>query len=225
MNKKILLIDDEFRMRKLLADYFKREGFMIYEAENGKRALELLSTMAVDLIVLDIMMPEMDGLEFCKLVRKDSNVPIIIVTAKSEEEDELLGFGLGADDYVTKPFSPKILIAKAKALLKRTSELPDSSLLMTYGDLTINELSHSVFCEKEKLLLTPKEYDLLLFFVHNLGIVLSRDKLLDNVWGMDYFGDLRTVDTHVKRLREKLKSASRYISTVRGSGYKFEVIE
>lgn len=225
MNKKILLIDDEFRMRKLLADYFKREGFLIYEAENGKRALELLSTMAVDLIVLDIMMPEMDGLEFCKLVRKDSNVPIIIVTAKSEEEDELLGFGLGADDYVTKPFSPKILIAKAKALLKRTSELPDSSLLMTYGDLTINELSHSVFCEKEKLLLTPKEYDLLLFFVHNLGIVLSRDKLLDNVWGMDYFGDLRTVDTHVKRLREKLKSASRYISTVRGSGYKFEVIE
>lgn len=225
MNKKILLIDDEFRMRKLLADYFKREGFLIYEAENGKRALELLSTMAVDLIVLDIMMPEMDGLEFCKLVRKDSNVPIIIVTAKSEEEDDLLGFGLGADDYVTKPFSPKILIAKAKALLKRTSELPDSSLLMTYGDLTINELSHSVFCEKEKLLLTPKEYDLLLFFVHNLGIVLSRDKLLDNVWGMDYFGDLRTVDTHVKRLREKLKSASRYISTVRGSGYKFEVIE
>ena len=228
MNKTILIVEDEERMRKLLRDYFKSSGFSTLEAENGVEALKVFKENKIDLLILDIMMPYMDGFTVCNKVRKTSETPIIILTAKGEEEDKLLGYELGADDYVTKPFSPKILVAKAKALLKRSSSVEmDNSQnnlnIMSFNGLKINEASHVVTINGEEILLSPKEYDLLLYFAKNVDIALSRDTILDKVWGFDYFGGLRTVDTHVKRLREKLKDKSDYIVTVRGSGYKFEV--
>lgn len=222
MNKTILLVEDEIRIRFLLRDYFHKENFNVLEASNGREALELFSNNIIDLIILDIMMPEVDGLTVCKSIREISTLPIILLTAKSEEEDKLLGYDLGADDYVTKPFSPKVLVAKVKALLKRTDSHKDLSII-NYNGLKINKLSHEVIVDDKEINLSPKEFDLLLFLVSNEGIALSRDKILDNVWGMDYYGDIRTVDTNIKRLREKLLSKSEYISTVRGSGYKFEV--
>ena len=228
MNKTILIVEDEERMRKLLRDYFKSSGFSTLEAENGVEALKVFKENKIDLLILDIMMPYMDGFTVCNKVRKTSETPIIILTAKGEEEDKLLGYELGADDYVTKPFSPKILVAKAKALLKRSSSVEiDNSQnnlnIMSFNGLKINEASHVVTINGEEILLSPKEYDLLLYFAKNVDIALSRDTILDKVWGFDYFGGLRTVDTHVKRLREKLKDKADYIVTVRGSGYKFEV--
>lgn len=222
MNKTILLVEDEIRIRFLLRDYFHKENFNVLEASNGREALELFSNNIIDLIILDIMMPEVDGLTVCKSIREISTLPIILLTAKSEEEDKLLGYDLGADDYITKPFSPKVLVAKVKALLKRTDSHKDLSII-NYNGLKINKLSHEVIVDDKEINLSPKEFDLLLFLVSNEGIALSRDKILDNVWGMDYYGDIRTVDTNIKRLREKLLSKSEYISTVRGSGYKFEV--
>ena len=228
MNKTILIVEDEERMRKLLRDYFKSSGFSTLEAANGVEALKVFKENKIDLLILDIMMPYMDGFTVCNKVRKTSETPIIILTAKGEEEDKLLGYELGADDYVTKPFSPKILVAKAKALLKRSSSVEiDNSQnnlnIMSFNGLKINEASHVVTINGEEILLSPKEYDLLLYFAKNVDIALSRDTILDKVWGFDYFGGLRTVDTHVKRLREKLKDKADYIVTVRGSGYKFEV--
>jgi DNA-binding response OmpR family regulator len=224
MNKRILLVEDEERMRILISDYFKREGYTIFEASNGIEAIRAFEKEKADIIILDIMMPFMDGWDVCKIIRKTSNVPIILLTAKSEEDDKLLGYDLGADDYITKPFSPKLLVAKVKALLKRT-EIPQDSKeeLFDLDGLIIDELSHVVKVHNNEVILTPKEYDLLLFLVKNKGIALTRDKILDSVWGIDYYGDTRTVDTNIKRLREKLGDKSELISTVRGSGYKFEV--
>ncbi|KGN01661.1 transcriptional regulator [Clostridium novyi A str. 4570] len=219
----ILIIEDEERMRKLLKDYFKRSGFSVLEAEDGVKGLKVFKENTVDLVILDIMIPCLDGWTVCKSIRQNSKVPIIMLTAKSEEEDKLLGYELGADDYVTKPFSPKVLVAKVKALLKRSGAEENETNIKNYNGLYINKLSNEVKIQGEIINLSPKEYDLLMFFVNNIDIVLSRDTILDKVWGFDYDGGLRTVDTHVKRLREKLKEKSNYIVTVRGKGYKFEV--
>lgn len=227
MNKTVLIVEDESRLRYLISSYLKKEGINILEAENGVQALNIFKNGKVDLIILDIMMPYMDGYEVCTNIRSNSDVLIVMLTAKSEEEDKLLGYGLGADDYVTKPFSPKVLTAKVKALLKRTEPsdtIPNSSAegITKIDSLEINELSHNVTLDGEKLDLSPKEYDLLLYLAKNHGIVLSRDTILTNVWGYDFDGDLRTVDTHIKRVRQKLKNKADLITTVRGSGYKLE---
>lgn len=235
MSEKVLIVEDEERMRKLIRDYFENSGFSVLEASNGVEALNLIKENKVDLMILDIMMPYMDGWTVCTTLRKTSQIPIIMLTAKGEEEDKLLGYQLGADDYVTKPFSPKVLVAKGKALLKRVStnsineevslEKEDGNKIFNFNGLKINELSHIVTLDEEEILLTPKEYELLVFFSRNNGIAFTRDQILDKVWGMDYYGGPRTVDTNIKRLREKLKDKAEYIVTVRGSGYKFEVRE
>lgn len=222
MKKSILIVEDETRIRMLIRDYLAREEFNIYEATNGEEALALFSKYKIDLIVLDIMMPKMNGFEVLDKLREVSTVPVILLTAKSEEDDKLQGYELGADDYMTKPFSPKILVAKIKALLKRTRTELDSSL-QDFNGLVLNSLSHEVKVDSKVLNLSPTEYDLLQYLISNEGIALSRDTILDNVWGIDYYGDIRTVDTNIKRLREKLGPKSSYIVTVRGSGYKFEV--
>lgn len=214
-------------MRQLLSDFLKKEGFRIVEAENGKEALEIFEKACIDLIVLDIMMPLTDGLTVCTTIRNKSDVPIIMLTAKSEEDDKLLGYELGADDYVTKPFNPKILVAKVKVLLKwvvssKSGVSVSGDGAVKVGGVVINELTHDVYLNDKKLHLTPKEYDLLLFFARNRGIAFSRDKLLNDVWGYDYYGDYRTVDTHIKRLRQKLGAEAGLIATVRGNGYKLE---
>lgn len=224
MSKTILIVEDEQRMRSLLSDYFKKEGYISLEASNGIEGVKAFSNNSIDLVILDIMMPFMDGWEVCKNIRKNSNVPIILLTAKAEDDDKLLGYELGADDYVTKPFSPKVLVAKVKALLKRVEiQNQPSEETLNFDGLIIDELSHEVKIGEDNIVLTPKEYDLLLFLVKNKGIALTRDQILDNVWGMDYYGDTRTVDTNIKRLREKLGEKSELITTIRGSGYKFEV--
>lgn len=224
MSKTIMIVEDEERLRKLVKAYIVKSGYECVEAENGIEAIKKFKEFKIDLMILDIMMPYMDGWTVCTNIRKGSDVPIIILTAKSEEDDKLLGYELGADDYVTKPFSPKVLMAKIKALLKRiTIEGNNTDGIYKYDGLIINELSHEVKVNENTINLSPKEYDLLIYFAKNKGISLSRDKILDKVWGFDYFGGLRTVDTNVKRLREKLGDKSPYIVTVRGSGYKFEV--
>jgi Response regulators consisting of a CheY-like receiver domain and a winged-helix DNA-binding domain len=220
MNKTILIVDDEERLRFLIEAYLKKEGLSVLQAENGHEALKLFEENAVDLVVLDIMMPIMDGWITCKKIRKVSNVPVIMLTAKSEDEDQLLGFNLGTDSYVTKPFSPKVLVARIKALLKRA--YPDERE-NAYDGVCVNEQHHEAKVNDKEIYLSPKEFELLGYFIKNKGIVLSREKILDAVWGLDYYGDLRTVDTHIKRLREKLGEKSYLIATVRGTGYKFEV--
>lgn len=233
INKTILIVEDEFRIRDLIADYLKKEGYNVLQAANGIEALDLFSENQVDLILLDVMMPGLDGLSVCKSIRKrPSDVLIIMLTAASEEYDKLLGYEFGADDYVTKPFSPKVLCAKINVLLKRseTSHLDMASesnkeTIYKVGELIINAVSHSVKLYGEQLELTPKEFDLLLYLFKNQNIVLSRDVILNSIWGYDYFGDLRTVDTHIKRLRQKLKDKSYIIYTIRGSGYKLQVIK
>ena len=222
MRKSILIVEDELRIRFLLRDYLTKEDFNVFEASNGEEGLFLFSTQKIDLVILDIMMPIMDGLTMLEKLREASTVPVILLTAKGEEEDKLQGYDYGADDYMTKPFSPKVLIAKVKALLKRTRDDLDSSY-QDFNGLSINKLSHEVKIDGKEIILSPKEYELLIYLVTNESIALSRDNILDNVWGIDYYGDIRTVDTNVKRLREKLLDKSIYIITVRGSGYKFEV--
>lgn len=221
-NKKILIVEDESRMRRLISDYLKREGYTIVEAENGRKALEIFNSEEIDLIILDIMMPEYDGWTVCREIRKTSKTPIIMLTARSEESDELFGFELGADEYVTKPFSPKVLVARVKALLRRSYMEKEK---MSYDGLEIDINGHRVFLEEKEIEMTPKEYELLYFMVQNKGTALTREQILNGVWGYDYYGDLRTVDTHVKRLRIKLENKSNYIQTVRGVGYRFEVKE
>lgn len=224
MNKCVLLVEDESRIREIISDYFANEGFAVLEAEDGKQALEIMETNHVDMIILDIMMPKLDGWSVCKRVRNTSDVPIIILTAREEEEDKLLGYELGADDYVTKPFSPKVLVAKVKTLLKRAEkQMGVSEGVINIHGLSINKLSHTVKLDDRPIELAHKEYELLLYLVENKGMVLSRDKILNSVWGFDYFGDLRTVDTHIKKLRGKLGDKAEYIATVIRSGYKFEV--
>ena len=224
MNKTILIIEDEIRIRFLLKDYLLSEGFSVIEACDGEEGLMAFKNNNVELILLDIMMPKIDGLTVLENIRTVSDIPIILLTAKSQEEDKLYGYDIGADDYITKPFSPKILVAKVKALLKRTADLnEDQSSTKNYNGLTINKLAHEVKVDNVQLSLSPKEYELLVYLSDNIGIALTRDTILDNVWGIDYYGDLRTVDTNIKRLREKLGEKANYIVTVRGSGYKFDV--
>jgi len=214
----ILIAEDEQRLRRLIKDYLKKENYTIFEAENGEEATEIFYNEKIDLAILDIMMPKIDGWQVAKNIREMSEIPIIILTAKSEEEDQLKGYDIGADEYVTKPFSPKILVARVKALVNRVGKKIE---IKEYNDIKIDMKSHKVYSKKEEINLTPKEYELLLVLIQNKGIALERNTLLDKVWGYNYFGDLRTVDTHIKRLRKKMKVD--YIQTVRGIGYRFEV--
>ncbi len=226
MEKTVLVVEDEDRMRRLICDYLKVESFKVIEAANGNDALLEFSANKIDLIILDVMMPGLDGFMVCKSIRQNSDVPIIFLTAKGEEEDKLTGFELGADEYVTKPFSPKVLVARSKALLKRIEGTigKNDNIFNTQG-LKVNLLSRQVYIDDMEINLSHTEYDLLTYLLKNKGIVLSRNTLLDNIWGYSYDGDLRTVDTHIKRLREKLKDKSKFICTVRGTGYRFEVTE
>lgn len=222
MERKVLLVEDDALIREFVSDYFKQENWTVHEAENGLQAMELYGRIAVDLVILDIMMPEMDGWSVCRRIRRQSNVPIIIITARAEDDDQIMGFELGADEYVTKPFSPKVLLARANSLMKRAEgTLGRDDDITLYGEISVNRRSHTVHVGGVPVALTPKEYDMLLYFMKHEGTVLSRDSILNGVWGFDYFGDLRTVDTHVKKLRAKLGSEQQWIQTVIRSGYKF----
>lgn len=223
MKERILIVDDEERMRKLIGAYLKKEGYEIIEAGDGAEALKIFNIENLHLIILDIMMPVMDGYTVCREIRKTSSIPIIFLTAKGEDEDKLLGFELGTDHYVTKPFNIKLLIAKVKSLMNRVYNIKaDERHEYFFDGLYIDEVSHEAKIDGKDLNLSPKEFDLLVYFAANNGIVLSREKILDYIWGIDFFGDLRTVDSHIKRLREKLGVKSYLISTVRGTGYRFE---
>jgi DNA-binding response OmpR family regulator len=223
MNKTVLLVEDEQRLREIVSDYFASEGFEVLEAEDGKQALALFEAQEVDLVVLDIMLPEIDGWSVCRRIRKESVVPIIMLTARADEEDTLLGFELGADEYVTKPFSPKVLVARAKTLLKRAKGsvgLEENTL--SVSGIEVNKLSRTVTVDGQEVILTHKEFELLVYLMENKGIVLSRQHLLNQLWGYDYYGDDRTVDTHIKKLRSKLGDRAKHIATVIRVGYKFE---
>lgn len=219
---KILMVDDESRMRKLVNDFLSKKGYEVIEAADGEEAVErFYIEKDIALIILDIMMPKMDGWQVCREIRKESKVPIVMLTAKSEEHDELLGFELGVDEYISKPFSPKILVARVDALLRRTNKL-DTSEVVEAGNILIDKAAHQVKANGENIDLSFKEFELLVYFVENKGIALSREKILNNVWNYDYFGDARTIDTHVKKLRNKLGEKGNLIRTVWGLGYKLE---
>ena len=220
---KILVVDDESRMRKLVKDFLEREGFEVLEAGDGMEAMEIFyEEKEIALIILDVMMPKMDGWQVCREVRQSSKVPIIMLTAKSEESDELLGFELGVDEYISKPFSPRILVARVDAILRRTNNIGQDQIEQA-GDIEINKAAHIVTVKGEPIELSFKEFELLSYFIQNKGIALSRENILNNVWNYDYFGDARTIDTHVKKLRNKLGECGKYIVTIWGMGYKFEV--
>ena len=220
---KILVVDDESRMRKLVRDFLERAGFQVLEAGDGMEALDLFyEDQGISLIILDVMMPKMDGWEVCREIRKESKVPIIMLTARGEERDELNGFELGVDEYISKPFSPKILVARVNALLRRTSGLSMDQTIAA-GGIEIDKAAHIVKIDGNMIDLSFKELELLTYFIENQGIALSREKILNNVWNYDYFGDARTIDTHVKKLRNKLGDKGEYIRTIWGMGYKFEV--
>lgn len=224
MSHTILVVDDEERMRKLIGAYLKKEGYEVLEAENGLEVLTVFKSRNIHLLILDVMMPVMDGWTVCTELRKLSDVPIILLTAKGEDDDKILGFELGTDHYITKPFNMRLLMAKVKSLINRvySSEL-QSKKDFHFDSLHIDDLSHKVMLDGKEIPLSPKEYDLLLYFAVNHGIVLSREKILDAIWGIDFYGDLRTVDTYIKRVREKLGEKGYLLSTVRGAGYRFEV--
>ena len=220
---KILVVDDEDRMRKLVRDFLVRKQYEVVEAANGEEAVDVfVESNDIDLIILDVMMPKMDGWEACREIRKISKVPIIMLTAKSEESDELLGFELGVDEYISKPFSPRILVARVDAILRRTNNIGQDQIEQA-GDIEINKAAHIVTVKGEPIELSFKEFELLSYFIQNKGIALSRENILNNVWNYDYFGDARTIDTHVKKLRSKLGEKGEYIKTIWGMGYKFEV--
>jgi two-component system, OmpR family, response regulator len=224
MQRNILIVEDEQKLREITVDYFKNEGFHVFEAENGQQAIDLFKEEEIHLIILDIMLPELDGWSVCRRIRKVSNVPIIMLTARSDEDDKLLGFELGADEYVTKPFSPKVLVARSKAMVKRAEgNAGKEEGLLSIGGIEVNQLSRMVRVDGEEIILTHKEFELLTYLIENKGIVLSRDNLLNQIWGYDYFGDDRTVDTHIKKLRKKLGKKAIHIRTVIRAGYKFEV--
>lgn len=222
----ILLVEDEDRLRELVKKYFIIEGYNVYEAGDGQIALEMWekNSQHIDVIVLDIMIPKYDGWTVAKRIRENSEVPIILLTARSDESDKILGFEIGVDQYVTKPFSSKELLARVKGIVKKNNKSKVTHELRE-GDLTVNLKSYQIFYNDKEIELSPKEYDLLLYFMTNKDMALSRDMILNKVWGYDYFGDYRTVDTHVKRLRKKIGDAKKYITTVRGVGYRFEVKE
>lgn len=220
---KILIVDDESRMRKLVSDFLTKKGYEVIEAENGEQAVDLFfQNKNIELIILDVMMPKMDGWQVCREIRQYSKVPIIMLTAKSDEKDELLGFELGVDEYISKPFSPKILVARVEAILRRTNVVED---VLSVGGIVLDLEAHQVKIDDEPVDLSYKEFELLTYFVKNKGVALSREKILNNVWNYDYFGDARTIDTHVKKLRSKLGDKGDYIKTIWGMGYKLEVSE
>ncbi|WP_308508108.1 response regulator transcription factor [Stomatobaculum longum] len=221
-NRKILIADDEARMRALVRDYLRMKGFQVLEAENGREALEIFQREPdIALILLDVMMPEMDGFETLKELRHISDVPVLMLTARAEEQDELQGFSLGADEYIAKPFSPKVLLARIDAILKRTSAGAGDEQLEAAG-ICLDERAHEVTVDGKKVELSFKEFELLRYFLENQGIALSREKILNHVWNYDYFGDARTIDTHVKKLRAKMGEKGALIRTIWGMGYKFE---
>ena len=220
MNK-ILVVDDEERMRKLVRDFLANKGYRVLEASNGEEALDIfLQQKDIALILLDVMMPVMDGWEACKAIREYSKVPIIMLTAKSEEKDELKGFELGVDEYITKPFSPKILVARVEAILRRYADSGDE--ILEEGGIKIDKIAHTVTIDGQMTDLSFKEFELLSYFLENKGIALSREMILNHVWNYDYFGDARTIDTHVKKLRSKMGEKGNLIKTIWGMGYKFE---
>ena len=220
---KILVVDDESRMRKLVKDFLTKKGFTVIEAGDGEEAVDkFFEVKDIALIILDVMMPKMDGWQVCREIRESSKVPIIMLTARSEERDELQGFELGVDEYISKPFSPKILVARVNAILRRTLGSSGGDVVEA-GGIVIDKAAHIVKIDGEPVELSYKEFELLAYFVENQGIALSREKILNNVWNYDYFGDARTIDTHVKKLRSKLGDKGEYIRTIWGMGYKFEV--
>lgn len=220
---KILVVDDESRMRKLVKDFLGREGYQVLEAGDGMEAMEVFyDEKDIALIILDVMMPRMDGWQVCREVRQSSKVPIIMLTARSEERDELQGFALGVDEYISKPFSPKILVARVEAILRRTQGSGNTDEISA-GGIVVDKAAHTVMSDGSPVDLSFKEFELLTYFIENQGIALSREKILNNVWNYDYFGDARTIDTHVKKLRSKLGDKGEYIKTIWGMGYKFEV--
>ncbi|MEY8516452.1 response regulator transcription factor [Lachnospiraceae bacterium 29-84] len=219
---KILVVDDESRMRKLVRDFLVKQDFEVIEAGDGEDALnQFYAQKDIALVILDVMMPKINGWEVCREIRETSKVPIIMLTAKGEESDELQGFNIGADEYISKPFSPKILVARVEAILRRTGMKEEEDLEI--GGIRIDRLGHQVTVDGAQLELSYKEFELLTYFIENKGIALSREKILNHVWNYDYFGDARTIDTHVKKLRSKLGAKGEYIKTIWGMGYKFEV--
>lgn len=222
---KILVVDDESRMRKLVKDFLTKKNFQVLEAGNGEEAMDIFyEEKDIALIILDVMMPKMDGWEVCREIRKNSKVPIIMLTARSDERDELLGFDLGVDEYISKPFSPKILVARVEAILRRTGQNNPEDMISA-GGIVIDKAAHLATVDGKLMELSFKEFELLTYFLENQGIALSREKILNSVWNYDYFGDARTIDTHVKKLRSKMGDKGEYIKTVWGMGYKFEVDE
>lgn len=220
---KILVVDDEVRIRKLVHDFLVKKDFEVLEAGDGEEAIDIFyKNKDISLIILDVMMPKMDGFEVCREIRKNSSVPIIMLTARGEEHDELQGFNLGVDEYISKPFSPKILTARVDAIIRRAYMI-DASEIITIGCLSVNKAAHTVTVDGEPVELSFKEFELLVYFIDNKGIALSRERILNNVWNYDFYGDDRTIDTHVKKLRKKLGPAGQYITTIWGMGYKFEV--
>lgn len=221
---KILVVDDESRMRKLVRDFLVRQNYEVLEAADGEEALDLFyQEKDIALIILDVMMPKLNGWDVCREVREISKVPIIMLTAKGDESDELNGFELGVDEYISKPFSPKILVARVGAILRRSGKTEETEENMELGGIVVNKTAHLVTVDGERIDLSFKEFELLSYFMENAGIALSREKILNHVWNYDYFGDARTIDTHVKKLRSKMGKKGEYIKTIWGMGYKFEV--
>ena len=223
VNNSILVVDDEIRMRKLIKDFLVAKGYSILEAEDGEKALEVFeeNKNKINLVLLDVMMPKLDGWSVLRQIRQESKVPIIMLTARGEEQDELFGFELGVDEYISKPFSPKILVARVEAILKRTA--PDSKEVKDYGGVEIDKEGRTVKVDGKLIELSLREYELLTYLVENKDIALSRDKILNNVWNYDYYGDSRTIDSHIKKIRHNLCKNGKYIKSIRGVGYKFEV--
>lgn len=220
---KILVVDDESRMRKLVRDFLVKQNYEVLEAGDGEEALDVFfEHKDIALVLLDVMMPRMDGWQVCREIRRYSKIPIIMLTAKGDEQDELQGFDLGVDEYITKPFSPKILVARVEAILRRVNLIASEDVL-SVGGIELNKAAHQVKIDGKDIELSYKEFELLAYFMENQGIALSREKILNNVWNYDYFGDARTIDTHVKKLRNKLGGKGDYIKTIWGMGYKFEV--
>ena len=224
-NFKILVVDDEMRMRKIINDFLSKNGYIVLEAEDGEEALKMFYEINdIDLILLDVMMPKIDGWEVCKEIRKDSKVPIIMLTARSDESDELLGFKLGVDEYISKPFSPKILVARVEAVLRRAKGHSSQDVIESAG-IVMNKLTHVVTVDGTNVEFSFKEFELLSYFLENEGIALPRANILNNVWNYDYYGEDRTIDTHVKKIRSKLGDKGKYIKTIWGIGYKFETLD
>lgn len=223
---KILVVDDESRMRKLVKDFLVRENYEVLEAGDGEEALNIFyAEKDIALILLDVMMPKINGWDVCREIRETSKVPIIMLTAKGEEEDELNGFDLGVDEYISKPFSPKILVARIGAILRRSGKTEAEGNVLSAGGIVVDQTAHMVTVDGESIDLSFKEFELLTYFLENQGIALSREKILNHVWNYDYFGDARTIDTHVKKLRAKIGEKGDYIKTIWGMGYKFEVTQ